>query len=197
MTGEYRPVDSVHFPGNNCPSWYFHPRPKIESVPYPNPAARRVFCYGVTKHRNCEIAQQQSSRPIICWSSVRIRLSLPNIAAPGHHTHALTSTNDVRRAAIKSNTQPRAVRPTSMMLVGRLWPVIQHEANMNGTVKWFNAEKGYGFIVCDDKTQPDVFVHYSAIQSDGYKTLADGERVEFDVSKGPRGMQASNVRALA
>ena len=68
---------------------------------------------------------------------------------------------------------------------------------MFGTVKWFNAAKGYGFIVCDDKTQPDVFVHYSAIQSDGYKTLADGERVEFDVSKGPRGMQASNVRALA
>ncbi len=61
----------------------------------------------------------------------------------------------------------------------------------NGTVKWFNAEKGYGFITVDGGD--DVFVHFSAIQSDGYKTLDEGQRVRFDLEKGQRGMQAANV----
>ena len=62
----------------------------------------------------------------------------------------------------------------------------------NGTVKWFNAEKGYGFITVDDGGQ-DVFVHYSAIRGDGFRTLANGERVEFDLVSGDRGKQAANV----
>ena len=62
-----------------------------------------------------------------------------------------------------------------------------------GTVKWFNAEKGYGFIAVDGG--PDVFVHYSAIQKDGYKTLDEGERVEFEVTQGQKGPQADQVRA--
>jgi CspA family cold shock protein len=62
---------------------------------------------------------------------------------------------------------------------------------MNGTVKWFNAEKGYGFIETDGGE--DVFVHFSAIQSQGYKSLNEGQRVEFEVEKGPRGNQAANV----
>jgi CspA family cold shock protein len=62
---------------------------------------------------------------------------------------------------------------------------------MNGRVKWFNPEKGYGFI--ESETGDDVFVHYSAIKTQGFKTLAEGQRVEFDVEKGPRGNQASNV----
>ena len=61
----------------------------------------------------------------------------------------------------------------------------------NGTVKWFNAEKGYGFIEREDGG--DVFVHFSAIQSEGYKTLEDGQTVEFDVVEGSRGEQAANV----
>ncbi len=61
----------------------------------------------------------------------------------------------------------------------------------NGTVKWFNAEKGYGFITVDNGD--DVFVHFSAIQSNGYKTLDEGQRVRFDLEKGQRGMQATNV----
>jgi len=60
-----------------------------------------------------------------------------------------------------------------------------------GTVKWFNAEKGYGFIAVDGGQ--DVFVHYSAIQSDGYKTLDEGQRVEFDVAQGQKGPQADRV----
>lgn len=63
-----------------------------------------------------------------------------------------------------------------------------------GKVKWFNAEKGYGFITSADGT--DVFVHFSAIQCDGYKTLEEGQAVSFDVTHGDRGPQASNVVKL-
>ena len=62
-----------------------------------------------------------------------------------------------------------------------------------GTVKWFNAEKGYGFIAPEDGS-PDVFVHFSAIQQEGYKSLDEGQKVEFEVTDGPKGPQASNVR---
>lgn len=63
-----------------------------------------------------------------------------------------------------------------------------------GTVKWFNASKGYGFI--QRQTGEDVFVHFSAIQMDGYKSLNEGQAVEFEVKKGPKGLQAENVTNL-
>jgi CspA family cold shock protein len=63
----------------------------------------------------------------------------------------------------------------------------------SGTVKWFNEAKGFGFITQKD-SQEDVFVHFSAIQGEGFKTLAEGEQVDFDVTRGPKGLQASNVR---
>ncbi|NIK24723.1 cold-shock protein [Paenibacillus lupini] len=65
---------------------------------------------------------------------------------------------------------------------------------MKGTVKWFNAEKGYGFLSVENGE--DVFVHYSAIQGDGFKALEEGQSVEFDVTQGNRGAQASNVVKL-
>ncbi len=63
-----------------------------------------------------------------------------------------------------------------------------------GSVKWFNAEKGYGFIAVDEGA--DVFVHYSAIQMDGFRSLEEGQRVEFEISQGQKGPQADSVRAV-
>lgn len=60
-----------------------------------------------------------------------------------------------------------------------------------GTVKWFNDRKGYGFIAADNGV--DVFVHHTAIKGDGFKTLAEGQQVEFEITKGPKGEQAQNV----
>jgi CspA family cold shock protein len=63
-----------------------------------------------------------------------------------------------------------------------------------GTVKWFNGEKGFGFISQDEG--PDVFVHFSEIQSNGYRSLEENQRVEFDLAQGPKGPQAERVRVI-
>jgi CspA family cold shock protein len=65
-----------------------------------------------------------------------------------------------------------------------------------GTVKWFNAEKGFGFIA-QDGGGPDVFVHYTAINSSGFRSLEENQAVEFDVTQGPKGPQAENVQPLS
>ena len=65
---------------------------------------------------------------------------------------------------------------------------------MQGKVKWFNERKGFGFIEADDGT--DVFVHFSAIQDSGFRTLQEGQSVSFDVQKGQKGLSAANVKAL-
>ena len=62
----------------------------------------------------------------------------------------------------------------------------------NGIVKWFNDQKGFGFITPDDGSS-DCFVHHSEIQGDGYKSLAEGDPVSFDITQGPKGLQAANV----
>jgi CspA family cold shock protein len=63
----------------------------------------------------------------------------------------------------------------------------------SGTVKWFNDAKGFGFITQDEGGE-DVFVHHTAIQTDGFRTLAEGQKVDFEVKRGPKGLQADNVR---
>jgi CspA family cold shock protein len=72
---------------------------------------------------------------------------------------------------------------------------MEEQSNMaQGTVKWFNDSKGFGFITQDDGG--DIFVHHSAIQSDGFRSLSEGQKVEFEVVKGPKGPSASNVRKI-
>jgi cold shock protein len=71
-----------------------------------------------------------------------------------------------------------------------------HVERLKGTVKWFNNAKGYGFIGRDDGS-PDVFVHYSAITSEGYKSLQEGDKVEFEITQGQKGPQAANVSKSA
>jgi len=67
---------------------------------------------------------------------------------------------------------------------------------ITGVVKWFNNAKGYGFVTPDEGEQ-DVFVHFSAISMDGYKTLKEGQKVQFDISQGPKGLHAANLQAVA
>jgi cold shock protein len=72
---------------------------------------------------------------------------------------------------------------------------VQRRHEVHGTVKWFNNSKGYGFIGREDG--PDVFVHYSAITGDGYRSLQEGDPVEFEIVEGPKGPQAANVSKAA
>jgi len=65
---------------------------------------------------------------------------------------------------------------------------------IQGTVKWFNSSKGYGFLAQEGGA--DIFVHFSAIDSDGYRSLEEGQKVEFSIEKGPKGLQAAHVKAL-
>ena len=71
---------------------------------------------------------------------------------------------------------------------------VEGEHVTQGVVKWFNAEKGFGFIAVEGGA--DVFVHYSAIQSDGYRSLEENQKVDFDITQGPKGPQAENVRPV-
>lgn len=82
----------------------------------------------------------------------------------------------------------------SLYCVRRLVEFIPMSNRVVGTVKWFNEEKGFGFIA--QQSGPDVFAHYSAISSPGLKTLTEGQKVEFTVTKGQKGPQAENIVAL-
>ena len=80
-------------------------------------------------------------------------------------------------------------------VLGSAVPRREHVDRLKGTVKWFNNAKGYGFIGRNDG--PDVFVHYSAITSEGYKSLQEGDQVEFEIAEGQKGPQAANVVKVA
>jgi cold shock protein len=104
---------------------------------------------------------------------------------------------------VRTNSQPffvgargnlRLGKPGSGAKRGKAIQFRGSEVKEQGTVKWFNASKGYGFI--QRQTGEDVFVHFSAIQMDGYKSLNEGQAVEFEVKKGPKGLQAENVTSL-
>ncbi len=65
-----------------------------------------------------------------------------------------------------------------------------------GTVKWFNNRKGYGFLIPDEQAEEDVFIHYSSIEMEGFKTLNEGQKINFDLSDGPKGLHATNITDL-
>lgn len=65
-----------------------------------------------------------------------------------------------------------------------------------GTVKWFNNRKGYGFLVPDEQSDEDVFIHYSSIEMEGFKTLSEGQKINFELADGPKGLHATNIRDL-
>ncbi|GAA1759293.1 hypothetical protein GCM10009747_17850 [Agromyces humatus] len=93
------------------------------------------------------------------------------------------------------------VSPGQRSTVGRIGSASAAHLNKKdssmatGTVKWFNAEKGFGFIAPDDGSA-DVFAHFSAITGNGYRSLEEGQKVEFEVAQGPKGLQAENIRGL-
>lgn len=89
----------------------------------------------------------------------------------------------------------KAVSPGSRKSAAVDRPDTREQVMPQGSVKWFNSEKGFGFIA-QDGGGPDVFVHYSAIAADGYRSLNENQRVEFEVTQGQKGPQAENVRAL-
>jgi CspA family cold shock protein len=99
-----------------------------------------------------------------------------------------------RRVPVVPTGRSRRVEAASH--TGPQGPVVRKEqAVSRGTVKWFNESKGFGFI--SQENGEDVFVHYSAIEGDGFRTLADGDAVEFEVKRGPKGLQAARVRKAA
>ena len=66
-----------------------------------------------------------------------------------------------------------------------------------GTVKWFSNVKGYGFVNTDGNEEQDIVVHFSAVEMDGYKKLTSGQKIEFDIDEGPKGLQAQNIRSIS
>src|SRR5574341_399380 len=108
----------------------------------------------------------------------------------------------VRAAQVQGSFRvPRRACPLLSVRKGLAWIRREVEGRREGqaslavgTVKWFNADKGYGFIA--PESGEDVFVHYSAIQMNGYRVLEEGQQVEFEVAQGPKGLQAANVRLL-
>lgn len=111
------------------------------------------------------------------------------------HTRATTAATTPRRPTGASHIRPRRQRRDELGRRRGQAHRTREDIMATGTVKWFNAEKGFGFIAPSDGSA-DVFAHYSAIATSGYRSLEENQNVEFDVTQGPKGPQASNIRPL-
>ncbi len=139
-----------------------------------------------------------------------------DVTLRGIHAHSALGedlgaydTHDAARAAVAASVTRPAPAPRRAMLLTRPLRIRRRgtpgrsggpnskrkDTMATGTVKWFNSEKGYGFIAPDDGSA-DLFAHFSAIAGNGFKELREDQKVEFDAERGPKGMQAANIRAL-
>jgi len=143
-------------------------------------------------HDKIVLLQSHGVRMHDGWSTARPRITL--LIVPSARTIPLCVRPNRSRAALASKARLPAFS-TSESLQRKS---IERNTSINmaeqGTVKWFNDAKGYGFI--SRQSGEDVFVHFSAIQAGGFKSLQEGQTVQFDVTKGPKGWQAENVQPL-
>jgi cold shock CspA family protein len=125
------------------------------------------------------------------------RIALATVATHVEHSQGTTIQPKVLAAPRPRSRPTRPFRARRNGTPGRSHgPRTRRKNTMaTGTVKWFNSEKGYGFIAPDDGSA-DLFAHFSAITGGGFKDLREDQRVEFDAGRGPKGMQAANIRAL-
>src|SRR5690349_18496029 len=124
---------------------------------------------------------------------------LSSQAQPGRTMVPASSTDALQHLChLRNWVSPRARLFTTLDCNRRNRDEINEERQVmstQGTVKWFNSEKGFGFIA-PDEGGADVFAHYSAIESSGYRSLEENQRVEFEIAQGPKGLQAENIRPL-
>lgn len=139
-----------------------------------------------------------------------------SLTALGHEAHSargedlgVHATGDLARAAVAASATHVARTPAGPPRLNRPFRTLRrgtpgrsrgpkskrNDTMATGTVKWFNSEKGFGFIAPDDGGA-DLFAHYTAIAASGYKELTENQKVEFDAERGPKGMQAANIRPL-
>jgi cold shock protein len=120
--------------------------------------------------------------------------ALRSTAAPARRPVTLLRGSETRHQIAQQNEHDPNPAGLKSVIAKRSTEKSKAVSKEQGTVKWFNASKGFGFI--QRQSGEDVFVHFSAIVADGYKSLNDGQAVEFEVTKGPKGLQASNVQPL-
>src|ERR671913_1741144 len=156
------------------------------------PTPRRRCCSPTASSSNTSTV---SASPHAIRSTARWSISSEGSDRDAGHPLRHARTTRFRRRT--SPPEPRTALGLCTSQSFRRRGFLQKEKIMaTGTVKWFNADKGFGFIAPDDGSA-DVFAHFSAIASDGYRSLEENQKVEFETARGPQGLQAENIRVIA